>query len=146
MLLRRQCFLLSYATLLGQNFDKRHNWKSETGQQKWWQMTQRWDKTASTTEKKCKYNSKMLTATWLAPQHVKRQVLEFRQETYVTPLRGPQLFKTCPQVELKIFHECKAQAGDFFMFSTAKAKVYLSVGTVEVWTSGLALCRLVLNQ
>ena len=40
--------------------------------------------------------------------------------------------KTCPQVEPKIFHECKAQAGDFFMFSTAKAKVYLSVGTVEV--------------
>ena len=40
--------------------------------------------------------------------------------------------KTCPQVEPKIFHECKVQAGDFFMFSTAKAKVYLSVGTVEV--------------
>ena len=101
-------------------------------------MTQRWDETASATEKKCKYTSKMLTATWLAPQHVKRQVLKFRQETYVTPPQGGLSYlntlsvKTCPQVELKIFHECKVQAGDFFMFSTAKAKVYLSVSTVEV--------------
>ena len=54
-------------------------------------MTQRWDETAPATEKKKrKYASKIQTAMWLAPQHVKRQVSKFRQETYVTPLRGPQ--------------------------------------------------------
>ena len=38
----------------------------------------------------CKYNSKILTATWLPPQYEKQQVLKFRLGTYVIPLRGPQ--------------------------------------------------------
>ena len=29
------------------------------------------------------------TVTWLPPQYAKRQVLKFRLETDVTPLRGP---------------------------------------------------------
>ena len=40
--------------------------------------------------------------------------------------------KLAHKLSPKFNHECKVQAGDFFMFSTAKAKVYLSVGTVEV--------------
>ena len=35
-----------------------------------------------------KYNSEILTATWLPPQYEKRQVLKFILWTYVNPLEG----------------------------------------------------------
>ena len=43
-------------------------------------------------KRKHKYNSKILTATWLPPQRAERQVLKIRPRTYVTLLRG--LYKT----------------------------------------------------
>ena len=90
----RQRFLLSYEPLLGQNSDKRHGIERATRDSR---NGDKWHKDGSKLHQQQKierkYNSKILTATWLAPQHVERQVAKFRQETYVTPLRGPQLFK-----------------------------------------------------
>ena len=41
------------------------------------------------TQEKCKYDNEISTVTWLSPRYMKQQVLKFKLEMYVSPLRGP---------------------------------------------------------
>ena len=63
------------------------------------QMVQRCD---SNREKR-KYNSEVSTATWLPPQYANRQVLKFRQGTYLIPLGGPLVRIVNPNLDLVRF-------------------------------------------